>query len=133
MCSIERLIEARPRSCVGGADQTHRAQARSTSPEVTMSTISFAPTYVARPQVRAARPQVRLTRRGRLVVFAFALLAVLAAGVMIASASAAGNHAGTPDVHVVTVHPGDTLWDIAGDAAAATGAQTGDMVQRLED
>jgi Tfp pilus assembly protein FimV len=91
-----------------------------------MSTISFSPAYVS-------RHQVRLTRRGRLVVLAFAILAVLALGVMVASASAAGNHAGTPDVHVVTVHPGDTLWDIAGQAAAASGTQTGQMVQRLED
>lgn len=91
-----------------------------------MSTISFSPAYVS-------RPQVRLTRRGRLVVFALSLLAVFAVGLVVASASAAGSHSGTPDVHVVTVQPGDTLWDIASDAASATGTQTGDMVQRLED
>jgi hypothetical protein len=91
-----------------------------------MSTISYSPTY-------AHAPQLRLTRRGRIVVLALALLAVFALGLAIASASAAGDHAGSPDVHVVTVQPGDTLWDIAGDAAAATGEQTGEMVQRLSD
>lgn len=91
-----------------------------------MSTISCSPTYVH-------APQMRLTRRGRIVVLALALMAVLALGLAIASASAAGDHAGSPDVHVVTVRPGDTLWDIASHAAAATGEQTGDMVQRLSE
>ena len=91
-----------------------------------MSTISYSPAYVH-------APQMRLTRRGRLVVLALALIAVLALGLAIASASAAGDHAGSPDVHVVTVQPGDTLWDIAGDAATKTGEQTGEMVQRISD
>lgn len=94
-----------------------------------MSTISFSPSYVA----TAPRGQVRLTRRGRLVLLVLALLAVLAVGVAVASASAAGNSAGSTDVHVVTVQPGDTLWDLASDAASASGVQTGEMVQRLEE
>jgi LysM repeat protein len=94
-----------------------------------MSTLSYSPSYVR----TAPRAQVRLTRRGRLVLLVLALLAVLAVGVAVASASAAGSHGGSPDVHVVTVQPGDTLWDIAGDAAAAAHVQTGEMVQRLED
>ena len=96
-----------------------------------MSTIGISPSYVR--TTRSARPGVRLTRRGRLVVFVLALLTVLAVGVAVASASAAGNHAGASDVHVVTVQSGDTLWEIARSAAADAGVHTGEMVQRLED
>ncbi|GAB2969627.1 LysM peptidoglycan-binding domain-containing protein [Nocardioides montaniterrae] len=91
-----------------------------------MSTISFSPTY-------DYRPQLRLTRRGRLVVLALALIAIFAIGLAVASASAGGAHAGDADVHVVTVHPGDTLWDIAGTAAGSVGVTTGEMVQRITD
>jgi len=91
-----------------------------------MSTISYTPSYVR-------HSQVRLTRRGRMVVLALALLAVLAMGVALASGSAAGDHPGSADVHVVTVEPGQTLWGIARDAAADAGVTTGDMVQQLED
>lgn len=94
-----------------------------------MSTISYSPS----PMFSAHRSQVRLTRRGRVVVLVLALLAVVAVGIALASASAAGNDPGTAEVHLVTVQPGETLWDIAGRAAGRAGVDTGEMVQRLED
>jgi len=116
--------------------QTEAPIAGAASPEVNMSTISYSPSYV-RPVGRtgASRGQVRLTRRGRIVVLVAALLAALAVGVALASASAsaAGSHVGSPDVHVVTVRSGETLWAIASTAADRTGTRTADMMQRIED
>ena len=61
---------------------------------------------------------VRLTRRGRLVVLAAALVAVLAVGLFLASGSVATDEPGTPEpTRVVLVGSGDTLWGIASDLA----------------
>ena len=88
-----------------------------------MSTITLAPSVTYRP-----RP-VRLTRRGRLVVFLFGVLLAFALGVWFAAGSVATQERG-----VVTVAPGETLWDIASDAVAATGeGDVGDMVARIQD
>jgi Tfp pilus assembly protein FimV len=106
-----------------------------------MSTATLAPRLA--PARRTAAPaaptarrtgQVRLTRRGRLVVFLFALAVVAAAALWLAAGSAAsGDSAPTPaEVDVITVAPGDTLWDIASDAAATTGDDVRDMMQRIE-
>jgi nucleoid-associated protein YgaU len=87
------------------------------------------------PVQRDGRAQVRLTRRGRLVVFVLAFLVVAAAAVWLAAGSAASRDAGGPArVDVVTVAPGDTLWDIASDASAATGGgDVRDMMRTIED
>jgi hypothetical protein len=92
-----------------------------------MSTITFSPQVSYQPRA------VRLTRRGRLVVFAFGVLLAFALGVWFAAGSVATHEAGVEQVEVVTVAPGETLWDIASDAAAATGSSTGDMVERIQD
>ena len=88
----------------------------------------------ARPQRPAPRPvqgQVRLTRRGRLVVFLGSLFLVLALGVVWGAASVAGEQPGTPEpTRTVVVGYGDTLWDIADEAA--TDGDTGAMVERIE-
>ncbi|CAN5424674.1 hypothetical protein BH11ACT8_BH11ACT8_01500 [soil metagenome] len=55
----------------------------------------------------------RLTRRGRLVVFAIGLLVVLALGLVFAGGSVATRDAETTDT--IVVGAGDTLWDIAAD------------------
>jgi LysM repeat protein len=61
---------------------------------------------------------VRLTRRGRLVVLAAALIAVLAVGFFLASGSVATGEPGTAEpTRVVLVGAGDTLWGIASDLA----------------
>ena len=102
-----------------------------------MSTISIAPRVTTAPRrrpVEARRSQVRLTRRGRLVVLALALVVVAAVAVWLAAGSAATHDQGSAtQIEVVTVAPGDTLWDIASDAAAATGGtDVRDMMDRIQ-
>jgi len=105
-----------------------------------MSSMTISPTYSPRPATApdhrpAARPaprtQVRLTRRGRVVVFAASLLVVLSAAfVGLSDRSVATDKAGRPEpTTVVMVGYGDTLWGIA-DEAAADG-QTAEMVDRI--
>jgi hypothetical protein len=75
-----------------------------------------APRVAAPPRTPSGR--VRLTRRGRLtlvVAFLAVVLGVMTAMGGWATASLTG---GTPEpVRVVEVHPGQTLYDIAGDVA----------------
>lgn len=106
-----------------------------------MSTISIVPHRVAAPRpVRvAAQPRrqagpVRLTRRGRLVVFLFALAVVVTAAVWLASGSAATREEGAGgSIDVVTVAPGETLWQIASDVAAATGGDVRGAIADIQD
>ena len=89
-----------------------------------MSTIAVSPVRsfdrpvrsvrTARPARPVARGQVRLTRRGRLVVFLVALTAALVAGVVLGAGSVATQERGTSaPTTIVRVAPGETLWDIA--------------------
>lgn len=72
----------------------------------------------ARGDVRPARRSVRLTRRGRLLV-TLTLTAVAVVAFVLSGLGPAG--AGTPttagQTRVVTVAPGQTLWQIAGQIA----------------
>ncbi len=72
------------------------------------------------PNAQFARPTVRLTRRGRLVVFLVSLLLVLGtAFILLSGTSVATGEAGTPEpTTIVMVGGGDTLWDIASGIAA---------------
>jgi hypothetical protein len=80
----------------------------------------------------APRGGVRLTRRGRLVVFVLALVVVLSVGILLASGSVATGERGTPEpTRVVMVGTGDTLWAIAAEVAA-DGDIRG-MVDRIEE
>ena len=57
---------------------------------------------------------VRLTRRGRLVLFLVALATVLVVGFFLGAGSVATGERGTsPATEIVMVQPGETLWDIA--------------------
>ncbi|GAA4376516.1 LysM peptidoglycan-binding domain-containing protein [Nocardioides caricicola] len=77
---------------------------------VTLDQMTWTPTQ--------RRSTVRLTRRGRLVVFLVALVAVLAVGIVLAQGSVASGEKGTPaPTRVVMVGAGETLWDIAADIA----------------
>ena len=95
---------------------------------MTMSTLTFdRPVRPARP----ARGAVRLTRRGRLVIFGFALMVMLVLGVVWGSGSVATLHPGTPaPTRIVVVAPGDTLFGIA--AGVAKDGQVGEMVEQLQ-
>jgi LysM domain len=82
-------------------------------------------------RVELARPRpssVRLTRRGRLVVLGAGLAAALGLGLLGATQALAGDTPAT--TRVVTVRPGQTLWDIS--AAAADSGDVRAMVSRLE-
>ncbi|MEO5854362.1 MAG: LysM peptidoglycan-binding domain-containing protein [Nocardioides sp.] len=104
-----------------------------------MSTMVISPVRLigGRPVRRpvAARPTstvvdspagaVRLTRRGRLVVFLTGLLLVLVVGFFLGAGSVASQDRGQPaPTEVVQVAPGETLWDIASRLTA-----TGDDVR----
>jgi nucleoid-associated protein YgaU len=85
-----------------------------------MSTLTISPAF--RPQLPAVRrapaSAVRLTRRGRVVVFVGALLLAFVVGVVVAAGSVATGTAGAPEpTTVVTVASGDTLWGIASELA----------------
>lgn len=71
-------------------------------------------------ELASRRPStLRLTRRGRLAVFVASLTAVLGLAFVAATGSLASDH---PEAtRVVTVQPGQTLWDLASRADAATG------------
>jgi hypothetical protein len=95
-----------------------------------MSSMTISPnTYSVRP---AARPQVRLTRRGRMVVFLVSLLLVLGtAFILLGDTSVATDKAGTPEpTRIVMVGDGETLWDIASGIAGE--GDTRDMLTRIE-
>ena len=87
-----------------------------------MSTIAISPSRIRQPAIHhrpAARRAgsgvtVRLTRRGRVVLFLVALTAVLVVGFFWGAGSVATQERGTsPATEVVMVAPGETLWDIA--------------------
>jgi hypothetical protein len=75
----------------------------------------FAPEYdgddVRLEVVGPRHSTVRLTRRGRLVVLGAGLLAALGLGVLGATNALAGDR--PEPTRVVTVQPGQTLWDLA--------------------
>ena len=81
----------------------------------------------------ATRPgSVRLTRRGRMVIFLVAFVAVLGLGIALGTQSFAGETPGTPEpTRVVMVGSGETLWAIAADAAGDGDVRA--MVDRIED
>ena len=98
-----------------------------------MSTITV--TTIHQPVRRQPQPRpsgsVRLTHRGRVVVVLLALAAVLAVGILLASGSVATDEPGTPEpTRVVQVGTGDTLWDIAADAADDGDVRS--MIDRIE-
>lgn len=83
-----------------------------------MSTITINPARELRAARPASRGAVRLTRRGRVVVFTALLLMVLVAGIFLGSRSVATDEAGSPAAtEIVMVGEGDTLWGIASELA----------------
>lgn len=79
----------------------------------------------------APRPHVRLTRRGRLVVFVVSLFLAFVVGMAIAAGSVATQESGAPEpTRVMTVGTGDTLWGISTELAGD--GDTRDMMRRIQ-
>jgi nucleoid-associated protein YgaU len=76
----------------------------------------------------ATAPSLRMTRRGRLVVLAVALMVVLLPGAWRAMATA---QVEGPVTVAVTVQPGDTLWGIA--AAIDPGADPRALIAEIRE
>lgn len=82
------------------------------------------------PMIRTTT--VRLTRRGRLVVFATGLLVVLLLGLVWGAGSVATERPGEPEpTRVVQVQPGDTLYGIA--AGLDTDGDVNATIARIQD
>jgi predicted Zn-dependent protease len=93
-----------------------------------MSTMTASPSAcAARPRPASRSGQVRLTRRGRLVVFAFALTVVLALAVLWGQPTIATER--PQETRTITVAPGETLWGIA--AEVAEPGETRSMVEQI--
>jgi hypothetical protein len=93
---------------------------------------SMAATQMTGPAARVhrhARPPVRLTRRGRLILV-LALFA-LVAGVIAALATAGQAAAPTRAPVAIVVHQGDTLWSIAARSHAGSITATMNEIMRL--
>ena len=96
---------------------------------------SAAPRQAAAPGRAAARRPLRLTRRGRLVVTATAVLLVAAVSMTLAGvAQATGHSAGTSapareGVTKVLVRPGQNLWSLA--ERYAPNADTRQVIQEI--
>ncbi len=85
-----------------------------------------------RSEARPASGDLRLTRRGRLVVFATLLAAVCAALVTVAGTAIGSGEAGRPvPTRTVVVHSGDTLWEIAQDVAP--GEDPREVIAEIQD
>ena len=77
----------------------------------------------------ATAPTFRLTRRGRLVVFALGFLVVLALGLVFAGGSVATREKEATET--IVVGPGDTLWDLASDLT--DGSDVRAMMAHIQD
>jgi LysM domain len=77
--------------------------------------------------VRPRPSSVRLTRRGRLALLVASITALLGLGFLAASGSAANDH--PAHTRVVTVAPGQTLWDLS--ARAAGGGDVRSMMSYI--
>ncbi|WP_166375956.1 LysM peptidoglycan-binding domain-containing protein [Aeromicrobium phragmitis] len=70
---------------------------------------------LAAPAQPAAAP-LRLTRRGRIVVFAAVALLLAVSSIVLGASVAATDDAATLPTTTVQVQPGQTLWEIAAEA-----------------
>ena len=90
-----------------------------------------APTRPARAVRPAAQGHLRLTRRGRLVVFLAGLLVAVAVAVAFAGGSVATAEKGQPvPTDVIVVGTGVTLWDIA--SARADGGDVREVMTTIQ-
>ncbi|GAB7006266.1 LysM peptidoglycan-binding domain-containing protein [Nocardioides sp. AN3] len=95
-----------------------------------MSTVILTPTRVIQPRRPMARQStLRLTRRGRMVVFLVGFMVALVAGFVLAGGSTASEH--SESTTTIQVGPGETLWDIA--QSVAVKGHTADMVEHIKE
>jgi predicted Zn-dependent protease len=93
-----------------------------------MSTLSISPAFAPHFE----RPTARLTRRGRVVLVLGFLVLALALMTLFGGWATATHQSGKPEtVSVVTVGPGDTLYDIAGRVAQP--GQVRSMVHHIQE
>ncbi len=78
-----------------------------------------------------ASPEVRLTRRGRLVVLMGVLAPVFGIVMLIGAPAASTDQTHHPEGRTVVVEPGDTLWDIA--ASVAPSEDPRDVISQIVD
>ena len=96
-----------------------------------MSTMTLDTMFRPSAAVRVPRTRstVRLTRRGRLVIIAVALLVAFAIGVFVTAAGSVATQ--EPEAtEIVQVGTGDTLWEIAADLA--DDGEVRAMMERIE-
>ena len=80
-------------------------------------------------RMSAPRSTVRLTRRGRIVIVAAALLVAFAIGVFVTAAGSVATQE-PQATQIVQVSTGDTLWDIAAELAAP--GEVRSMMEQIE-
>ena len=81
-----------------------------------MSTLSISPAFTAPRSVRAPQSTVRLTRRGRVVLFLAAMALLLLSAFFLGSVAVGSETPGQAEpTEIVMVGTGDTLWGIASD------------------
>lgn len=99
------------------APQHHRSAPRPSAP-AGVRHLHAVPSVAQRPA------QLRLTRRGRVVVFIAGLIVIALASLAFGASSVATQKAGQPvATETIVVGSGQTLWDIASDIAAQTGEE----------
>lgn len=82
-------------------------------PTVRVRHLSLVPS----PAFDDKEPPLRLTRRGRLAMFLSTVLMLVVLAVILGSTTVATDQPGTPvPATMVTVQPGQTLWDLAAKA-----------------
>jgi hypothetical protein len=100
-------------------DRSYVRNRGSESEESTMSAITFGSPVMTAPRT-TARPRLRITRRGRAVLAVLIAVPLAVAGV-VGGIGAVGAAADRTPAHVayeyVSVAPGESLWQLAGEIA----------------
>jgi hypothetical protein len=120
-----------------GQEPAQRADVRRASvrtPAARRPALARRETTTRETTAAAARTPVRLTRRGRMVLTAAAVLTIGAVSMVVAGAAQATGHSGAPagpgrGVVKVQVRPGDSLWSLA--EAYDPGADTRLVIQDI--
>lgn len=133
MCSIEHMF-TQIECSVGhtkfiGLTSPLEAIMSITALEYLPTTAGSARHLFAVPAPRETQAGLRLTRRGRIVLFLAALAAIILLGITLGDSTIATSQSGTPAAsHTITVKAGETLWQIAAEANPR-----GDIRQTVDD